>query len=74
MSKDIIPIERIAQAILVHSRSEGDARFDLAVLYGVETRDTEARRCRRNADRFPPRFHVSTVREQEIDSWRYHNL
>ena len=65
MRKDIIPIERIAQAILVLRNERVMLDYDLAVLYGVETRALK-QAVRRNPDRFPRDF-MFELSEQEID-------
>jgi hypothetical protein len=65
MSKDIIPIERIAQAILVLRNQRVMLDYDLALLYGVETRALK-QAVRRNPDRFPRDF-MFELSEQEID-------
>ena len=65
MRKDIIPIERIAQAILVLRNQRVMLDYDLAVLYGVETRALK-QAVRRNPDRFPRDF-MFELSEQEID-------
>ena len=65
MRKDIIPIERIAQAILVLRNQRVMLDYDLAVLYGVETRAMK-QAVRRNPDRFPRDF-MFELSEQEID-------
>ena len=55
MSKEIIPAEQIALRIR-HFRGEKVLLdFDLAALYGAETRVTN-QAVRRNADRFPADF------------------
>jgi hypothetical protein len=55
MSKEIIPIERIAQRIRHFRGEKVILDFDLAVLYGVETRVLN-QAVKRNADRFPSDF------------------
>jgi hypothetical protein len=55
MSKEIIPIERIAQAIRLLRGEKVLLDFDLAALYGVETRILN-QAVKRNADRFPSDF------------------
>ena len=65
MSKDIIPIHRIAQAILVLRNQRVILDYDLAVLYSVETRALK-QAVRRNPDRFPRDF-MFELSEQEID-------
>jgi hypothetical protein len=65
MSKEIIPIERIAHAILMLRNQRVMLDYDLAVLYGVETRALK-QAVRRNPDRFPRDF-MFELSEQEID-------
>ena len=65
MSKDIIPIERVAHAILVLRNQRMMLDYNLAVLYGVETRALK-QAVRRNRDRFPGDFMVE-LSEQEIE-------
>jgi hypothetical protein len=55
MSKEIIPIERIAHAIFVFREQKVMLDYDLAVLYGIETRALK-QAVRRNLDRFPIDF------------------
>src|SRR5882724_12714602 len=63
MSKQIIPIEHIAQKIL-HLRGEKVMLDrDLATLYGVETR-TLNQAVKRNAERFPDDFVFALSREE----------
>jgi ORF6N domain-containing protein len=64
MSKEVIPIERIAQSILVLRKQRVMLDRDLAVLYGVETRVLN-QAVKRNADRFPEDF-VFTLSREEI--------
>jgi len=54
MSKEIIPAEQIALRIR-HFRGEKVFDFDLAALYGAETR-VISQAVRRTADRFPADF------------------
>jgi hypothetical protein len=54
MSKEIIPAEQIALRIR-HFRGEKVFDFDLAALYGAETR-LISQAVRRTADRFPADF------------------
>jgi hypothetical protein len=65
MNKDIIPIERIAQAILVLRNQRVMLDYNLAVLYDVETRALK-QAARRNPDHFPRDF-MFELSEQEID-------
>ena len=55
MSKEIIPVERIAQLIFVFSKQKVMLDSDLATLYGVSTGHLN-RAVKRNPDRFPPDF------------------
>ena len=58
MSKEVIPIERIARAILVIRDEKVMLDSDLAALYGVTTGNLN-KAVKRNAERFPTDFHVS---------------
>jgi hypothetical protein len=66
MSKAVIPIERIASAILMLRDERVMLDYDLAALYGVETRALK-QAVRRNPDRFPNDF-MFELSEQEIDT------
>jgi len=55
MSKEIVPIDRIAQSILYLRGHKVMLDFDLAALYGVETRILN-QAVKRNAARFPTDF------------------
>jgi hypothetical protein len=55
MTKQIIPIERIAQAIFVVRGEKVMLDYDLAALYWVETRVLN-QAVKRNRDRFPADF------------------
>lgn len=66
MSKAVIPIERIARAIMILRDQRVMLDYDLAVLYGVETRALK-QAVRRNPDRFPNDF-MFELSEQEIDT------
>jgi hypothetical protein len=55
MSKEIIPIERIARTIFLFRGQKVLLDYDLAALYGVETRVLN-QAVRRNAARFPDDF------------------
>jgi tyrosine-protein phosphatase YwqE len=55
MSKDVIPIHRIAEKILYLREQKVILDRDLARLYGVETRVLN-QAVKRNSDRFPPDF------------------
>jgi len=55
MSKEIVPVERIAQRILYLRGQKVLLDRDLAALYGVETRALN-QAVKRNADRFPGDF------------------
>lgn len=52
MGKEVIPIERIARAILVIRREKVILDSDLAALYGVTTGNLN-KAVKRNAERFP---------------------
>jgi hypothetical protein len=55
MGKEVIPIERIARAILVIRREKVMLDSDLAALYGVTTGNLN-KAVKRNAERFPSDF------------------
>ena len=55
MGKEVIPIERIARAILVIRREKAMLDSDLAVLYGVTTGNLN-KAVKRNVERFPADF------------------
>ena len=55
MRKEVIPIERIARAILVIRREKVMLDSDLAALYGVTTVNLN-KAVKRNAERFPTDF------------------
>jgi ORF6N domain-containing protein len=55
MSKEIIPIEHIARAILILRGQKALLDFDLAILYGVSTKVLN-QAVKRNQDRFPEDF------------------
>ena len=64
MSKEIIPVERIAQCILyLRGQKKIILDRDLAVLYGVETRILN-QAVKRNAGRFPDDFMFKLTREE----------
>jgi hypothetical protein len=65
MSKEIIPVERIAQKILYLRGQKVLLDRDLAALYDVETRALN-QAVKRNADRFPDDF-VFTLSRPEIE-------
>jgi hypothetical protein len=70
MSKEIIPIGRIAHRILNLRGQKVLLDRDLAMLYGVETRALN-QAVKRNIDRFPEDF-VFTSRERKLRG--YHKL
>jgi len=63
MGKDIIPVERVAQSILVLREHRVMLDYDLAVLYGIETRALK-QAVRRNRDRFPADFMFELSRKE----------
>src|ERR1700732_3874308 len=81
MNKEIIPIERIAQSIYRFRGQKVMLDFDLATLYGVETRILN-QAVKRNRVRFPPDFmfqltpaeirflrsHLAILNRQAIDT------
>jgi hypothetical protein len=66
MSKAIIPIPRIAQRIVFLRGERVLLDFDLAALYGVETRVLN-QAVKRNAQRFPSDF-MFQLSEQEMET------
>ena len=78
MSKDIIPVQRIAQAIFVLRGQKVILSQDLAALYGV-TVAALTQAMKRNTTRFPKDFvfqvtaeELSNLKSQiVISSWRY---
>jgi ethanolamine utilization protein EutP (predicted NTPase) len=64
MSKEIIPVERIARSILYLRGQKVILDRDLAILYGVETRIVN-QAVKRNATRFPADF-MFALRTEEI--------
>lgn len=63
-----VPVERIAQAILVLRGHKVILDADLAVLYGVETRVLN-QAVKRNIDRFPGDF-LFQLSPKELETWR----
>jgi len=63
MSKEIVPVERIAQRILYLRGQKVLLDRDLAALYGVETRALN-QAVTRNADRFPGDFAFLLSRQE----------
>lgn len=55
MSKEIVPVGRIAQSILYFRGQKVMLDYDLAALYGIETRALK-QAVRRNLNRFPNDF------------------
>jgi ORF6N domain-containing protein len=65
MSKEIIPVSRVAQAIRVFRGEKVLFDSDLASLYGVETRVLN-QAVKRNADRFPRDF-MFQLNDEEME-------
>jgi ethanolamine utilization protein EutP (predicted NTPase) len=63
MSKEIVPIERIARSILYLRGQKVILDRDLAILYGVETRIVN-QAVKRNATRFPADFMFALTTEE----------
>jgi hypothetical protein len=63
MSKEIIPVERIAHLIFVFRKQKVMLDSDLAILYGVSTGHLN-RAVKRNPDRFPPDFMFQLTLEE----------
>ena len=66
MSKQVIPIERIARAILLIRREKVMSDSDLATLYGVTTGNLN-KAVKRNAERFPTDFMFQLDAEEVAD-------
>ena len=66
MSKQVIPIERIARAILLIRREKVMLDSDLAALYGVTTGNLN-KAVKRNAERFPTDFMFQFDAEEVAD-------
>ena len=63
MSVDIVPMDKVRQAILLVRGQKVMLDRDLAVLYGVETRVLN-QAVKRNRDRFPPDFMFELTRDE----------
>jgi hypothetical protein len=70
MSKEVIPIERIASAILVIRREKVMLDSDLAALYGVTTGNLN-KAVKRNAERFPTDF-MFQLDAEEVANLKFH--
>ena len=68
MSVELIPTERIETKILLLRGQKVMLDRDLAVLYGVATKNLK-RAVRRNADRFPEDF-MFVLNAEEVANWR----
>ena len=69
MSKEIVPVERIAQSIRWIRGQKVLFDSDLAVLYGVQTKNLN-KAVKRNAERFPADFMFQLTAE-ELRSLRF---
>jgi hypothetical protein len=69
MAKEIVPIERIARAILVIRREKVMLDSDLAALYGVTTGNLN-KAVKRNAERFPIDF-MFQLDAEEVANLRF---
>jgi hypothetical protein len=69
MSKEIIPIEHVVQSIRWIRGQKVRLDFDLAALYGVQTKNPN-KAVKRNAERFPTDFMLQLTRE-ELRSLRF---
>ena len=69
MGKEVIPIERIARAILVIRREKVMLDSDLAALYGVTTGNLN-KAVKRNAERFPTDF-VFQLDAEEVANLKF---
>jgi hypothetical protein len=63
MSKEIVPVGRIAQSILYVRGQKVMLDYDLAALYGIETRALKLA-VRRNLNRFPMTLCSSSPRKR----------
>lgn len=63
MSKDVIPVERIAHCIVIPRDQKVLLDRDLALLYGVQTRALN-QAVKRNQERFPADFVFALTREE----------
>jgi hypothetical protein len=70
MSKQVIPIERIAQSIYLLRGQKVLLDFDLAKLYGVTTGNLN-KAVKRNAGRFPPDF-MFQLAAKEFTNLKFH--
>jgi hypothetical protein len=69
MSKEIIPIERVVQSIRRIRGQKVLFDFDLAALYGVQTKNLN-KAVKRNVERFPADF-MFQVTSEELCSLRF---
>src|SRR4030095_3240645 len=69
MGKAIIPVERVAQSIRWIRGQKVLLDSDLAVLYGVETKNLN-KAVKRNAERFPTDF-MFQLTPEEVRSLRF---
>ena len=69
MSKEIIPIERVAQLIRWIRGQKVLLDFELAALYGVQTKNLN-KAVKRNAERFPDDF-IFQLTSEETHSLRF---
>jgi ORF6N domain len=69
MSKAIIPVERVAQSIRWIRGQKVLLDSDLAVLYGVETKNLN-KAVKRNTERFPTDF-IFQLTPEELRSLRF---
>ena len=69
MGKEVIPIERIARAILIICREKVMLDSDLATLYGVTTGNLN-KAVKRNAGRFPTDF-MFQLDAEEVENLKF---
>jgi hypothetical protein len=67
-SRSLVPVEQIEKSILLIRGEKVMLDFDLADLYGVETR-VLVQAVKRNIERFPPDFMLQ-LSQQELENWR----
>jgi hypothetical protein len=63
MSKSLIPVEKIESRIYLIRQQKVMLDFDLAELYGIETRSLK-QAVRRNLERFPSDFMFQLTKEE----------
>ncbi len=72
MTIDIVPVEKVQQAILFIRGQKIMLDRDLADLYGLPTKVLK-QAVKRNADRFPEDF-MSVLTQEEFRKWRRNTM